>query len=407
MIAQNFSRRCGRKGFSLLLLICATVDSKTEIPDQWLLYTVCLLLEKSEICCFLLTVKIWSMMKNVCCCIIWTSQATLTFSIWHCDQFDLDLLTDDECKSEFRFYKKDVYLFAEVLQVPDQIRCYNCVVVDGIEALCIFLKGFTYPCWYLDMLSRFARPVLQLCMKSYQVMYFIYQTHHHRLKNFNQPCLSQASLQNYAEVIHVTGAPLQICRGFIDCTVKPVSVGNIIIINWFFHYCCCCCSSPCCWSCLWMDCCIVLTASIMWACCCLILLCSISWSSCNFLFICNPSFFTSISFSDLSSRYISVPVPNHQLFLPLGVSVSSLPFKSFLFVWAKVLRDSWCISLPVFWFFSVFPFLFESSLPYCFSNSFSFLMIYSKVASTGVNSGGAIPEPCSCSCIYYRTWDLM
>ena len=34
MIVQNFSRRRGRKGFSLLLLICATVDSKTEIPDQ-------------------------------------------------------------------------------------------------------------------------------------------------------------------------------------------------------------------------------------------------------------------------------------------------------------------------------------------------------------------------------------
>ena len=32
------------------------------------------------------------------------------------------------------------------VQVPDQIRCYNRVVVDGIEALCIFLKGFTYPC---------------------------------------------------------------------------------------------------------------------------------------------------------------------------------------------------------------------------------------------------------------------
>ena len=39
MIAQNFSRQRGRKGFSLLPLICATVDSKTEIPDQWLLYT--------------------------------------------------------------------------------------------------------------------------------------------------------------------------------------------------------------------------------------------------------------------------------------------------------------------------------------------------------------------------------
>ena len=80
------------------------------------------------------------MMKNCSCCIIQTSQATLTFSIWRCDQFDLDLLTADECKSEFRFYKKDVYLLTEVLQVPDQIRCYNRVVVDGIEALCIFLR---------------------------------------------------------------------------------------------------------------------------------------------------------------------------------------------------------------------------------------------------------------------------
>ena len=159
------------------------------------------------------------MMKNCSCCIIQTSQATLTFSIWRCDQFDLDLLTADECKSEFRFYKKDVYLLTEVLQVPDQIRCYNRVVVDGIEALCIFLKGFTYPCGYFDMLSRFARPVLQLCMKSKQVMDFIYQTHHHHLKNFNRPCLSQASLQNSTEVIHVTGAPLRICWGFFDGTI--------------------------------------------------------------------------------------------------------------------------------------------------------------------------------------------
>lgn len=75
------------------------------------------------------------------------------------DQFDLDLLTDDECKSEFRLYRKDVYLLAKVLQVPDQIRCYNRVVVDGITVLCIFLQRFAYPCRYSDMLSRFARPV--------------------------------------------------------------------------------------------------------------------------------------------------------------------------------------------------------------------------------------------------------
>ena len=62
----------------------------------------------------------------------------LELPYWSYDQLDLDLLTDDESKSEFRFYKSDVCLLAEVMQIPDQIRCYNRVVVDGIEALCIF-----------------------------------------------------------------------------------------------------------------------------------------------------------------------------------------------------------------------------------------------------------------------------
>ena len=39
----------------------------------------------------------------------------LKLPYWSCDQFDLHLLTDDECTSEFRFYRRDVYLLAEVL----------------------------------------------------------------------------------------------------------------------------------------------------------------------------------------------------------------------------------------------------------------------------------------------------
>ena len=147
----------------------------------------------------------------------------LELPYWSYDQFDLDLLTDDECMSEFRFLKNDVYLLAEVLQVPDQVRCYNRVVADGIEALCIFLKRFAYPCRYSDLLPRFARPIPQLCMISNQIMDFIYRTQGHRFRNFNQPFLSQANLQNYAGVIHAKGAPLQNCWGFVDGTVRPVS----------------------------------------------------------------------------------------------------------------------------------------------------------------------------------------
>ena len=50
------------------------------------------------------------------------------------------MMTDDECKTEFRFYKNDIYNFADVLTLPDGIVCYNGVNVDMVEALCIFLK---------------------------------------------------------------------------------------------------------------------------------------------------------------------------------------------------------------------------------------------------------------------------
>ena len=38
--------------------------------------------------------------------------------------FDLDKMTDDECKTEFRFYKNDIYNLAEVFTLPDRIVCY-------------------------------------------------------------------------------------------------------------------------------------------------------------------------------------------------------------------------------------------------------------------------------------------
>ena len=58
------------------------------------------------------------------------------------DSFELDLLTNAECKSEFRFYRNDIYRLAEVLNIPEEIVCYNQSKFDGIEAFCIFLKRF-------------------------------------------------------------------------------------------------------------------------------------------------------------------------------------------------------------------------------------------------------------------------
>ena len=95
--------------------------------------------------------------------------------------------------------------------------------VDRAEAFCIFLKRFAYPCRYVDLIPRFARPEPQLCMISIPVIHSIYTSWRHLLLDLNQPWLSRPHLQTFTEVIKEKGAVLQNCWGFIDGTVRPIS----------------------------------------------------------------------------------------------------------------------------------------------------------------------------------------
>ena len=159
---------------------------------------------------------------------------------WLYERFDLDNLNDDECKSDFRFLKNDIYMLAEALHLPEFVVTYNRVKVDKIEALYIFLKRFPYPCRSSDMLPSYGRPVPQLSMISNVIMDFVYLNHKHLLEDFNQPWLSHQSLQTFGDAVHAKWAPLQNCWGFVDGTVRPICrPKNQISI--------CCCSK-------WHDC---------------------------------------------------------------------------------------------------------------------------------------------------------
>ena len=110
--------------------------------------------------------------------------ASPDFLYWTYDNFDLDSLSEEECKAEFRFYRNDIYQMLDVLQLPDEIICYNGFHADGSEALCIMLKRFAYPCRYLGLMPRFAKPVPQLCMVSNHAMNLILYTQwNHLLTN--------------------------------------------------------------------------------------------------------------------------------------------------------------------------------------------------------------------------------
>ena len=128
-------------------------------------------------------------------------------------------MENDECIPEFRFEKEDLFLIHDVLQVPDQITCYNGTVVSGIKALCICLKRYAYPCRYPEMIPRFGRPVPELCIRNNCTLNFIYNRRNYLLNIMNQVWLPPNCLQLLADAIHAKGAPLDNCWGFIDRTV--------------------------------------------------------------------------------------------------------------------------------------------------------------------------------------------
>ena len=116
----------------------------------------------------------------------------------------------DECEVEFSFTKEDIFRLAAALQLPNTFKCQNGVVVDDVEALCIALKRFPYPCRYVDL------------MVSNLVVDHIIDRFGYLLASLEQPWLSSHYLQLFAAAIHNKGAALDNCWGFVDGTVRPI-----------------------------------------------------------------------------------------------------------------------------------------------------------------------------------------
>lgn len=149
-------------------------------------------------------------------------------------RFDLEDIDLAECKAEFRVEKQDILRLAEALHLPNTFRCQQRSVCPGIEGLCMVLKRMAYPCRYSDMIPRFGRPVSVLSLVTNRVVDYIYETHAHRITQWNANLLNPDAIQSYAEVISGKGSPLDNCFGFIDGTVWPVSrprIGQRAVYN--------------------------------------------------------------------------------------------------------------------------------------------------------------------------------
>ena len=138
------------------------------------------------------------------------------------ESFDLNEMDDSECLAEFRFHKNDVPVLLEALQLPQSFTCHQETICDGIEALCITLRRFAYPCKYSDLIPRFGHPVPELSMLCNLVMDTINQEHNHRVIQWNNTLLSPPLLESYARAIASKRSPLPNCVCLLDGTVRPI-----------------------------------------------------------------------------------------------------------------------------------------------------------------------------------------
>ena len=99
-------------------------------------------------------------------------------------------------------------MLADALRISEVIKCDQVTVCGQEVALCILLKRFAYPCRYCDMIPSFGRPVPELAMISNKMIKLIYDTHGHRLTQWNHQILHPEALETYADVIADKGAPL-------------------------------------------------------------------------------------------------------------------------------------------------------------------------------------------------------
>ena len=147
------------------------------------------------------------------------------------EKFDLETMNPVKCKAEFRFEKNHRPSLAEALQIPDTVTffCQQRSVCDGMEGLCTALEILLS-----FAIQRHDFSLRQTCASAFHLMItntvvdFIYNTHGHRIMQWNKFLLDQIKLEQYAEAVAEKRAALGNCWGFIEGTVRPQNNQRVV-----------------------------------------------------------------------------------------------------------------------------------------------------------------------------------
>ena len=100
---------------------------------------------------------------------------------WCYAHLNLEGMTDDECKVEFRFGKDDLHTCSYIPTTRgDQVLQQCC------DRFMYLLKRYAYHCRYADLIPRFGRPISRLCMAVNLITEIIYNRYCY-LTELDQP----------------------------------------------------------------------------------------------------------------------------------------------------------------------------------------------------------------------------
>ncbi|CAC5404316.1 unnamed protein product [Mytilus coruscus] len=123
---------------------------------------------------------------------------------------EVEKLTNEQCRSFFRFDKDDIEILHRALRIPDKVVCSNCTTARGIDGLCMVLRRLAYPSRLEDLEYIFGRSKTELSLIINEVLDYIHDNHCHLLSDFNMSAVFDRD------------GPLDSCWGFIDGTVRPI-----------------------------------------------------------------------------------------------------------------------------------------------------------------------------------------
>jgi hypothetical protein len=94
---------------------------------------------------------------------------------------DIESFTPEECWTNLRFRKADIFYLFQKLGIPDSFTCANRVVVSGEYAFCLFLYRMAYPQRLSQLQKVFGRDYSQLSRVYNEVSRFIHAHHQNKV----------------------------------------------------------------------------------------------------------------------------------------------------------------------------------------------------------------------------------